>query len=385
MEMEKITQEVEETAGLSSEFPQASVGPMGETETEYQIEYLAMEEEDEGEEDLGIQIFRVESAAAEEGEDEEEEEVEVGSSRLTINLPAISSRTEEEMMKVERSEKKKKAGEDKSIETLAKKLLEKFKEDEGDFEIDEIAEEEEEDPKRIYDLMNIFEGLGLVSKKAAKTYSLETHGKMMQTLGKLQKMAIEVNLKSQISKAFEKTSVLQFSQNKENEEEEIHMKFHMKQLTEKIMMIFLSSEIGNLSWKHILGLVFNEDMKASEDSVKLKIVRILKTLVGLEILSRVEWKVKEKRGKRKEVLYQLQLLLDSTEVVEGGQDPNPSNYQDLLADAMDISLHQVEMEPLDPEPGVFLVDVTNLVSVGGELEGFLPVELETKEMEIDQQ
>lgn len=288
-------------------------------------------------------------------------------------------------MKVERSEKKKKAGEDKSIETLAKKLLEKFKEDEGDFEIDEIAEEEEEDPKRIYDLMNIFEGLGLVSKKAAKTYSLETHGKMMQTLGKLQKMAIEVNLKSQISKAFEKTSVLQFSQNKENEEEEIHMKFHMKQLTEKIMMIFLSSEIGNLSWKHILGLVFNEDMKASEDSVKLKIVRILKSLVELEILSRVEWKVKEKRGKRKEVLYQLQLLLGSTEVVEGGQDPNPSNYQDLLADAMDISLHQVEMEPLDPEPGVFLVDVTNLVSVGDELEGFLPVELETKEMEIDQQ
>ena len=52
---------------------------------------------------------------------------------------------------------------------------------------------------------------------------------------------------------------------------------------------------------------------------------------------------------------------------------------------MDISLHQVEMEPLDPEPGVFLVDVTNLVSMGGELEGFLPVELETKEMEIDQQ
>ena len=46
-----------------------------------------------------------------------------------INLPAISARTEEEMMKVGRSEKdKKKKGEDKTIETLTKKLLERFNE-----------------------------------------------------------------------------------------------------------------------------------------------------------------------------------------------------------------------------------------------------------------
>ena len=383
--MEKITEEVEETAGPSAEFLQASVEmePMGDGETEYQI-YFAIEEEEEedpriwtrldDEEDPRIQIYRLDSAAAEEEEEEEE------SSRLRINLPAISSRTEEEMMKVARSEKKKKkVGEDKSIETLAKKLLEKLEEDKGDFEIDEIAEEEDEDPKRIYDLMNIFEGLGLLSKKEAKTYSRESHGKMEQTLEKLQKMAVEVDLKTQIWNALKKPRVLQFSQNKENEDEEVGKtkEFHMKQLTEKIMMIFLSSELDTLSYQQILGLVFKEDMRASEDSVKLKIVRVLKTLVGVEILSGSE--VKEQRGKK--VLYQLRLNLGSNEDVQGEQ--NPTNDHDLLAVAMDLSLHQGEMEPVDLKPEVCLVDVTNLSSGESKQEDQLLVEMETREMEVD--
>ena len=377
--MEMEIHEVEETAGLSDEFLQASL-----------VEEIDLVEE----EDIEIQIYLVDSAAAEEGEVEDpsflSDDESQSSSRPVLNLPAINTGTEEAMMKVARSEKpKKKAGEDKSVETLAKKLLEKVNDhDEGFLDIDEIADEEDEDPKRIYDLMNVFESLGILSKKGVKSYSREYHGKMRQTLENLKQRAIEVNLETQIRKSLKKTSVLMFSQMKENEEDGGNTKeFHLKLLTEKILMILLSSKSSNRSFtsNQILGLVFNKKMKGTEDSVKLKGVRVLKTLVGLEILSRVEMKVGKRRS---EVFYQLQLNMDSAEAVEdeGKQDPDPTNHHDLLAVAMDMSLHQVEMEHVDPEQEVYLVDVTNLVlgenkQEEGQLQ--LPVENEV-EIEMDQ-
>ena len=159
--------------------------------------------------------------------------------------------------------------------------------------------------------------------------------------------------------------------------------FHMKQLTEKIIMIFLSAEPSYSSYNsnQILGFLFDKKMKGTKASVELKIVRVLKTLVAVEILSRVEMRLAKRRS---QVLYQLQLNLDSAEVVEeeGEQTPDPTIQQDLLAVAIDMSLHQVEMEPVNLEPEVYLVDVTNLVcGENKEEEGQLQLPVE---MEMDQ-
>ena len=374
MEMEiQEVQEIEETAGLSEEFLQASL-----------VEEIYLEEE----EDAKIQIYLVDSATAEEEEVEDpsflSEEEEEESSRALLHLPAITTSTEEAMMKVAKSAKPKKEGEDKSVETLAKKLLEKvFDQDEKFLDIDKIADEEDEDPKRMYDLMNIFESLGLVSKKEIKVYSGENFGKMREILKNLKQKAVEVNLGTQIKEALKNTSVLQFSQKREKKDGGKDGEFHMKQLTEKIMMIFLSAEPSYSSYNsnQILGFLFDKKMKGTKASVELKIVRVLKTLVAVEILSRVEMRLAKRRS---QVLYQLQLNLDSAEVVEeeGEQTSDSTNQQDLLAVAMDMSLHQVEMEPVNLEPEVYLVDVTNLVcGENKEEEGQLQLPVE---MEMDQ-
>ena len=374
MEMEiQEVQEIEETAGLSDEFLQASL-----------VEEIYLEEE----EDAKIQIYLVDSATAEEEEVEDpsflSEEEEEESSRALLHLPAITTSTEEAMMKVAKSAKPKKEGEDKSVETLAKKLLEKvFDQDEKFLDIDKIADEEDEDPKRMYDLMNIFESLGLVSKKEIKVYSGENFGKMREILKNLKQKAVEVNLGTQIKEALKNTSVLQFSQKREKKDGGKDGEFHMKQLTEKIMMIFLSAEPSYSSYNsnQILGFLFDKKMKGTKASVELKIVRVLKTLVAVEILSRVEMRLAKRRS---QVLYQLQLNLDSAEVVEeeGEQTSDSTNQQDLLAVAMDMSLHQVEMDPVDLEPEVYLVDVTNLVcGENKEEEGQLQLPVE---MEMDQ-
>ena len=355
MEMEIIhIQEVEETAGLHGEFLQAS---LEDQETKYQIFLMdssssTMEEleEEEGEDGplLGFQMTI-------KSEDDEQS--------VLVSLPPISGQTEKEMMKVGRSYKKKKEGEDKSIETLAKKLQERFKDhDEEDFDIEEIAEEEEEDPKRIYDLLNIFEGLGLLKKNGKKTYSLGSQQNLAGTLENLKKSAIEVDLNSQISQTLKKTRVLQFRREEVEGEGGKTKEFHLKLLTEKILMIFLSSdssERGNpsYSYEQIRAFVFNEDMKATKDSVQIKITRVLRTLVGLEILSRVVVG-RRGRGRKQEVLYQLQPIIASTEGLEGEKAAGPEQHQDLLAVAMDWSLLQLEVEPVDHR--IFFVDVNNV-------------------------
>ena len=138
--------------------------------------------------------------------------------------------------------------------------------------------------------------------------------------------------------------------------------FHLKLLTEKILMIFLSSnssEHGNHSYspEQIRALVFNEDMKATKDSVQVKITRVLRTLVGLEILSRV-MVARRGRGGKQEALYQLQFNLASTEGLQGEEAAGPEQHYDLLAVAMGRSLLQVEVEPVDHR--IFFVDVNNV-------------------------
>ena len=163
--------------------------------------------------------------------------------------------------------------------------------------------------------------------------------------------------------------------------------FHLKLLTEKILMIFLSSnssEHGNHSYspEQIRALVFNEDMKATKDSVQVKITRVLRTLVGLEILSRV-MVARRGRGGKQEALYQLQLDIASTEGLEGkealyqqeapfqlqfnlasteglqGEEAaGPEQHYDLLAVALGRSLLQLEVEPVDHR--IFFVDVNNV-------------------------
>ena len=329
----EIIQDVVEVGEPSGQFLQASL-----EDQEYKYQVILMDS----------------SSGSELEEEEEEDELEDGplknciitllddkpSSRPLVYLPAISSKTEEEMMKASKREQSKQKKTEQ--ETLARKFMERFKEcDDENFDVNEVADEEDEDPKRINDLLNIFEGLGLLKgkkkkakkTKAKKTYEKENHENMMETLKNLKQTAIDVDLKSQISKALEKTSVLQFSQEETKEEGGETKEFHLKLLTEKILMIFLSSEHGNpsYSFKQIRSLVFNEDMKATKNSVQIKITRVLKTLVGLEILSMVE-RVTEGPGRRLEALYQLQLNIGSSEADKAA---DPNQHHDLLLVATD--------------------------------------------------
>ena len=326
----EIIQDVVETGEPSGQFLQASL-----EDQEYKYQVILMD-----------------SSSGSELEEEEQEDGPLKnciinlrddkpSSRPLVYLPAISSKTEEEMMKASKREQSKQKK--TKQETLARKFMERFKEcDDENFYVNEVADEEDEDPKRINDLLNIFEGLGLLKgkkKKGKKTkhkkiYEKENHENMMETLKNLKQTAIDVDLKSQISKALEKTSVLQFSQEETKEEGGETKEFHLKLLTEKILMIFLSFEHGNpsYSFKQIRNLVFNEDMKTTKNSVQIKITRVLKTLVGLEILSVVE-RVTEGPGRRLEALYQLQLNIGSSEAVE---EADPNQHHDLLQVAMSL-------------------------------------------------
>ena len=145
-----------------------------------------------------------------------------------------------------------------------------------------MADAEDEDTKRIYDVLNILEGVGLTAKKGRKLYSWAGRNKMC--LESLQEKAVEVELKDQIRRFEEEgqeTPGLQFSRDEEREG------FHLRELTEKIVMVFLSLDGRTLTNKQILSFVFNAEKKGTKQSVLQKVVKVLKVLVAMGLLSMV--------------------------------------------------------------------------------------------------
>ena len=143
---------------------------------------------------------------------------------------------------------------------------------------------EDEDTKRIYDVLNILEGVGLTAKKGRKLYSWAGRNKMWECLESLKEKAVEVELKDQIRRFEEEgqeTPGLQFSRDEEREG------FHLRELTEKIVMVFLSLDGRTLTNKQILSFVFNAEKKGTKQSVLQKVVKVLKVLVAMGLLSMV--------------------------------------------------------------------------------------------------
>ena len=241
-----------------------------------------------------------------------------GSFANPIVLPAISADTERQMMMRTRTYKTRN-DEDRSFESLAMKLYERFEDEEEIINVNDVAKEEGEDPKRIYDIFNIFEGLGLVAKLGVKTYNKlgKENARAAFARMKLSAAAME----TQVASAMVQHKVVQFNQNPAEIDQ--GNQYHLTRLTEKIMVILLSVEgdsgvmAGGLSYKQILSLLYQRGENKTAgvmDSVRQKVSRVLKSLVGLGVLSSV--KISER-----EIFYKLQ---DSTFLTV------PVQYPDML-------------------------------------------------------
>ena len=224
-----------------------------------------------------------------------------------VVLPLLPDDIEQRLMNETKTYKPKKKDEDNSFESLAKKILENVRGKAGEnITIDDVAEGDEE--KRIYDVMNIFEGIGLTSKLMKKTYKCNGDEDIKEKLENLKEFAIGNDLESQISIAMMENSVLEFNQNKENQEEERKKTkdFHLTQLTEKILMIFLSLESSKtqfLTAKQILPLLSKDE--GHQTSRGLQISKILVSLRAVGLLSVVGEKIGSGRGGKK-LFYSLE-------------------------------------------------------------------------------
>ena len=221
----------------------------------------------------------------------------------------------EEKLTVSRDVKKT----DRSLETLALKLFERFQNKDSEiFDVKKISVEEDEYVERIYDLVKISEALGLISKDEGGsymcTYRCLGQDNMLETLLKIKIYAAAYNLEGLLFNALEEKRVLKFPEHYERGD-----KMTMTTLTEKILTVFFSLEnivqqkchqLRGLDYQQVLGLLHERDEEKEKSSfLHLKVIKILKTLASCDILSRT-------KGEGKETLYRMKDLYYRTAATE---------------------------------------------------------------------
>ena len=234
-----------------------------------------------------------------EAEDWTEEKGRKGTLTNPIVLPALSPDTEAKLMAgTVKTVKVKNSNSDRTIETLAKKIYERFQEKNNEtFDVKTILEEENEIPQRVYDVLNIFEGLGLVSKEAGSFKSLGQDN-MKSTLRKIQIDAEVNNVSSLLYTALKQGEVLKFPEQQEERSRNLK-EFHLTVLTKKILKIFYSLEhlidqqlrlVQGLTYQEVIDLLYHQgdEEKDKYSSIRVRVVRLLNTLFSLGLLSRVK-------------------------------------------------------------------------------------------------
>jgi hypothetical protein len=261
--------ELVEAAGPSHDLVNQELGSQAATEDQWEIGEMV-------EEEMVVEVEGEEWSVLDQGSKE------IPPSYPVFSLPRLTDDIEQRLKEMSKMKtyKPKQENEDKSFASFTKKIFEKVRGKSGEnITIDEVADGEQEDSKRIYDVMNILEGIGLTSKTMKRTYKCHDDENMKKTLVKLKELALGNDLERQVSIAMVEKSVLEFNQNKENQEEEREKTkdFHLTQLTEKILMILMSLEKTQfLSAKQILPLLtIEEGLHVSRG------LQISKVLVGL--------------------------------------------------------------------------------------------------------
>ena len=188
-------------------------------------------------------------------------------------LPALPS---EDVLFQEKKKKKAKS-EEKPIENLAAAFLALFFcHVNVTFYVKNVAEELKDDVKRVYDICNILEAVGIVIKRKVNTYCWLGLGEesMIKSLRHLKTIAEKEDLK------------MLFKANKVTIEE-LSMKMNLQMMTEKIMMLFLLlAENQGLTKNQLCHFVYGgtEHEQKSKGSNNLRLNKILKVLLTLDLI-----------------------------------------------------------------------------------------------------
>lgn len=171
---------------------------------------------------------------------------------------------------------------EKSIESLAEEVIQKLSLKQTsspvNFNVKHLAEELGDDVKRLYDICNVLEALGVVIKKKVNTFCwVGVNGaKMIETLRHLKTVAESEDLHSLI---LNKEVVTDNNKT---------LKLNLQVLTEKMMMLFLLLDSHeSLTKSQLYSFIFRgaEENKASGI---LRISKVLKIVQTLGLLS-TDW------------------------------------------------------------------------------------------------
>ena len=175
-------------------------------------------------------------------------------------------------------ERKKIKEKEKSIEILTQEIIKTLSSNSGNstinFNVKSLAEELGDDVKRVYDICNVFEALGIVIKKKVNTFCwfgiYSEH--MIETLRHLKTIAESENLHSLILNREVVTG---------NQET---LKLNLQVLTEKMMMLFLllDSHEG-FTKSQLYSFIYRAD--ETKASGVLRISKVLKIVQTLGLLS----------------------------------------------------------------------------------------------------
>ena len=197
-----------------------------------------------------------------------------------------------------------------NIELLATDIIQHFGDERNiQFSVKELTETTNDDIKRIYDVCNIFEATGLVSK--IKKDIFYWHGKQsksfLETLSSLRNVVETQDFNSLFY----------------NQEEGQEIRITLQILTEKMLMLLMLSDEG-LNKNQIFSFIYN-DPSCSRDSGLMRIAKVLKILssIGLVYSPDVnDW------GQKK--------ILEKANFFYSGPDTNNSHLNEDITDFVDV-------------------------------------------------
>ena len=176
-------------------------------------------------------------------------------------LPALPA---EDVLFQEKKKKKKAKSEEKPIEDLAKAFLALFFFHVNvTFNVKNVAEELKDDVKRVYDICNIFEAVGIITKRKVNTFCWLGLGSesMIRSLRQLKTIAEKEDLKMNLK-----------------------MKMNLLMMTQKIMMLFLLlAENEGLTKIQLYDFVYAGTEQKNKGSMN-RVNKILKVLLTLELI-----------------------------------------------------------------------------------------------------
>ena len=181
--------------------------------------------------------------------------------------------TEEDLFNIEKRSKRKPG---KSIDRLAEEVHNHLaRKGNVDFSIKDLTKDFGEDIARIYDILNVFEGLGLVTKcDINKYYWLGEEDGMIPTLRQLKTLANSENLVN-----------IFMEPSKSDPNEKGKGKYSVQFLTGKMMMLFLILDPKEgLSKADFLKFILQNVSQKTKNSGDQRIAKVLKILEALRLI-----------------------------------------------------------------------------------------------------